>query len=245
MIGMAIVEKVGVDIGINVVKGVASSAKSISKMLGFIKDDDEHSELVKLLKDTDVEVTVKILECIVLELKVHSKTPASVINALKAVHESLMSIEDELKEIQRRLEYNNSLYVFKAIRSWGFTSRIKNIKAILSTLENRKKLLFETIEISSSLERGHINRSILEGSWLMPTGHDGVTNILGLLEEDKPKKNTETSIVEVKNMHTLENSDISVLDDEFNDRPSKRKKKRRRKHSKSLSEQRLLKSAFV
>ena len=243
LIGQAVMQKVGLDLGMRVIGGVASSAKRISSLLGFIKSEDDKSDLMKYLKKTDIEVTVKILECIVSELCVDDSTPVSVINSLKGLRESLVCIESELKDIKERLQYNRSLYVFKALRSYGFKSKMRNLSDNLDVLANRKKLLFETIEISSSLEKGHINNSILEGSWMLPGGTilhkaENINDSKLLMIKDKNTSTNNKSTPESKKTkrnrkarkskkHTvsetnlgyggLEQSDISVLDDSFAD----------------------------
>ena len=141
LIGQAVMQKVGLDIGMKVIGGVASSAKQISSLLGFIKSENYQSDLTQFLRKTDIEVTIKILECIVSELRVNNETPVSVINSLKSLHESLVCIENELQDIKRRLQYNKSLYVFKSLRSYGFKSKMKILNDNLEILNNRKKLL--------------------------------------------------------------------------------------------------------
>jgi hypothetical protein len=164
LIAKGVVEKVGIDLGLKLISGASTSAKNISALMGFIQSESNEDKLVMLLKNTDVELTVKILECIISEINVNKKTPNSVINCLKGLHDILNKIENELHIIKLRIEYNKSLYVFKSLRSYNFSSNINKIKNCLSILDNRKKLLFETIEISHSLVKGHINQSILEGS---------------------------------------------------------------------------------
>lgn len=246
LLGQAVIQKVGLDIGMKVIGGVASSAKQISSLLGFIKSENDQSDLTHFLRKTDIEVTIKILECIVSELRVGNETPVSVINSLKSLHESLVCIENELQDIKRRLQYNRSLYVFKSLRSYGFKSKMKNLTDNLDILDNRKKLLFETIEISASLERGHINNSILNGSWISPSGKmlncidndtlskskllmikdensdslDRFTTVARKHPKSKPKKSrTHRNVTEKKNIGYggLVQSDISVLDDSFID----------------------------
>ena len=116
----------------------------------------------------------------------------------------------------------------------------------LEILNNRKKLLFETIEISSSLEKGHINNSILDGSWIPPGGKilDGVNDEnlskskllmikdknadsldrfkAGTKKHAKPKRKKSKkkyNVSDKKNIGYggLEQSDISVLDNSFVD----------------------------
>lgn len=216
-IAKAVVERVGIDLGLQMVSGVVTCARNISGIIGFIKVDDDKSELIHLLKRTDIEVTVVILECIVTELDVDENTPNSVINGLKSLHEVLSWIENELTIIKERVEYNRSLYFLKHWRSYGFTSNIKHIEDFMGILENRKKLLFETIEISNSLKKGHINKSILEGTWIIPGGEDQRDNLLRQLQASKllgtkPGKNTK--VINISN-NSLEMSDPSVLDEEF------------------------------
>lgn len=223
LIGQALMQKVGLELGMKVIKGVTSSAKNISSLLGFIKREDDQTDLMKFLKQTDIEATIKILECIVSELCVDDETPISIINSLKGLHESLVCIETELKEIKHRLEYNRSLYVFKSLRSYGFKSKMKNLSINLDILANRKKLLFETIEISASLEKGHINNSILEGSWMSPGG-----KILGTVENSSISE-SKLLMIKDKNSDPL---DTRMLEN----KPSKTVKKIKNKRNKRVTE---------
>jgi len=179
LIAKGVVEKVGIDLGFKLINSASTSAQNISALMGFIQSESNEGKLIGLLKSTDIEITVKILECIISEINVNNKTPNSVINCLKGLHEILTKIENELHVIKLRIEYNKSLYILKAFRSYNFISNINKIKNYLLVLENRKKLLFETIEISHSLVKGHINQSILEGS-LICTDKNRKNNILAL-----------------------------------------------------------------
>ena len=246
-IAQAVAERVGIDLGLQVVTGVVTCARNISSLMGFIKTDDDKSELITLLKNTDIELTVVILECIVEELDVDKRTPNSVINCLKSLHEILSRIEGELETIKTRVEYNRSLWYLKSFRSYGFANNITQIESLLTILKNRKELLFETIEIMHALKKGHINKSILEGTWIIPSGVDHKENVLKQLQESKLmtyktnnkvdcRNTSETPCIleaprkleikdNFKTPHALEISDPSVLDTEFVDNRSRNLKK--------------------
>ena len=229
-IAQAVVERVGIDLGLQVVTGVVTCARNISSLMGFIKTDDDKSELITLLRNTDIEVTVVILECIVSELDVDKRTPNSVVNCLKSLHEILSQIEGELTTIKTRVEYNRALWYLKSFRSYGFTTNITQIESLLTILKNRKELLFETIEIMHALKKGHINKSILEGTWIIPSGVDHKEDILKQLQESRLMAQTYNKKIEHPNKleypklktsneldttNKLEISDPSVLDTEF------------------------------
>ena len=75
LIAKGVVEKVGIDLGLKLISGASTSAKNISALMGFIQSESNEDKLVMLLKNTDVELTVKILECIISEINVNKKTP--------------------------------------------------------------------------------------------------------------------------------------------------------------------------
>jgi hypothetical protein len=100
---------------------------------------------------------------------------------------------------------------------------MKNLTMKLDVLANRKKLLFETIEISSSLKKGHINNSILEGSWMYPGG-----KILGTLENGNISE-SKLLMIKDKNLDPL---DTPMLENKSGKTIKKIKNKRNNKNKK-------------
>ena len=58
------------------------------------------------------------------------------------------------------------MYVFPGMRSYTFEDNILNIKDELEILENRRKLLFETLNLSKTLKKGNSNKKIFYESWV-------------------------------------------------------------------------------
>ena len=160
-----VVKRVGMDITVKILSGLSSSAHGIYGLLYYIQSESK-SKIGNLLKKTDIQTTVKVLENFICELDINEETPETIIFCLKQLHNSLVNIENNLKLIFDKIKYNKSLLIFSGMRSYTFEDNISNIKDELEILENRRRLLFETLNLSKTLKKGNYNKQIFYDSWI-------------------------------------------------------------------------------
>ena len=94
----------------------------------------------------------------------------SVLLALHTVSTIISSIETELTKINKKIEYNNNLYVFQNWRSQDFKEELNDLENLLNILEKRRDNLFKTIEVFKAIpseDLRRIDRSKLSSSVIM------------------------------------------------------------------------------
>lgn len=166
--GAVIAKNIGIELTLKCISTLTASSHGIYSLLKNIGSTGD-ADITTILKQLDLEVSVKILETLIKDLAFeiriyHSQTLSLCVQELKNCVEQ---IESELKTIKNRLDYNNSLWVFKSMRSYGFIDSIKNITIFKSNLENRKRLLFDVLKVNnhlipkySNFSENHLSKSI-------------------------------------------------------------------------------------
>lgn len=161
------VSAIGADLGFKIVTGIASSARNITTLMGFIKKKGSKTELIEFLEEKDIVMRVNTLHCVVSELKINKNTPVSISNCLKGLHQIIKSIEYELTAIRKKIEYNKKIYWAAKFRKFKLKSNLRNINNFVEIMESRRKLLYETVSIGDNLIRGNINETnLLEGTMI-------------------------------------------------------------------------------
>lgn len=125
-------------------RSVYDVVRDISK---FSTSVPGQKNVVEVITKLDIELKVKIIESLLKEIpkeKANSETIKICVEALKDV---IDKIEKELKNINTMLTYNNSLWVFKGMRSYNCEPALNQLAIFESTLNERKKLLFEVIQL--------------------------------------------------------------------------------------------------
>ena len=108
-------------------------------------------EINKLLIRTDIENTIQLLESIISEIPEYMGKSTSVLLALHNVSNIISSIESELSKINKKIEYNNSIYIFQNWRSQDFKEELNDLENLLNILEKRRDNLFKTIEVFKTI----------------------------------------------------------------------------------------------
>jgi hypothetical protein len=147
-----LLKTIGIDLTLKCVNIVSTSVHSIYNLVSAVKASGANViEITKLLKELDIDNDVILIESLLQEIdltKIHSKTLAICLERLK---ECVLEIENDLKIINDRLTYNNSLWYGKSFRAYAFDDKIESLKLLKLNLDNRKKNLFEIIKINNYL----------------------------------------------------------------------------------------------
>ena len=127
-------------------------------------------EINKLLIRTDIENTIQLLESIISEIPEYMGKSTSVLLALHNVSNIISSIESELSKINKKIEYNNSIYIFQNWRSQDFKEELNDLENLLNILEKRRDNLFKTIEVFKTIpseDLRSVDKSKLSSSVIM------------------------------------------------------------------------------
>lgn len=129
---------------------VSSSIYSIVTNMKISKHI-HNNEIVKILTKTDVVTTIKLLQAVMSEIPESHINSISVVISLKNVHDIIEEIENELKDLHTKIEYNRNLYLMSNWRSYDFKDNLDKIEQLILILDRRKDNLFKVLETFNTL----------------------------------------------------------------------------------------------
>lgn len=149
----AVIGTIGMVTATSVINSITCLSSNIFTLVGFIKltTNIYQNEIIKILNKTDIEATIKLLQTMITEIPEYYNTSISVVTALKDVQEIISSIEDELKEIQRNITYNNTLYFMATWRSYDCKKNLDSIEIKVNILDRRRDNLFKILEVFKNI----------------------------------------------------------------------------------------------
>ena len=136
---------------------IKNMSQSIYGLLGYIVKNPDNI-LIETLTTLDIEFKVRILESLINDINTDIKHSTTLGLCLYALKECIILIEKELNKIHAKINYNNSIILFKSWRSHTFEENIMYLKSHSYALETRRKLLFDILSINSELIN---NKSIM------------------------------------------------------------------------------------
>lgn len=156
--------------------GTVSAATSLANGVYTLSDriirstDSGVADIKRLIESEDLKNRIQIMGIFVKEIKIDDSTSQTIIMATQGINEAIKDIERELKVIQHRMDYNDSLY-FSAggTRFYKFNNSYKRLDAKIKTLNHR----YETL------------RTLFSMRSLMKCEKSDVMNGLGLEENNK------------------------------------------------------------
>lgn len=154
------VSSMGSNITISLLSSFASTSKGIYGLIAQMKHSGK-SDIKKVIDDMDLLTTLKIIQCLIMEIDMNKEQPITLQICLKSLIEIIHSIHEELEKINYRLQYNDSLWIGRTIRSYGFNNCEKRLDAYIKKLENRKKLLIDILSVKNHMFRNqHIANTV-------------------------------------------------------------------------------------
>lgn len=121
-----------------------------------------HTDIKEILMKTDLGATIKLLQTIIIDIPLYYNDNESVIIALKNMQEIISDIEKSLRDINSKIEYNNSIYLMKNFRSHDFKNELKELETYITILEKRRDNLFKTLELFKNTVKNDIpNQKLL------------------------------------------------------------------------------------
>jgi hypothetical protein len=156
-------------LGANLTIGFISSITSATTGICSVVDRIRQSSAVdikRVIDELDIELTVKMIQCMISEINLDQHSPATLQVCLKGLIDCLKEITDELAKICYRLQYNESLWLGQSIRGYGFENCHARLRASMKRLENRKNMLLQTLSVKDSMYRNKQLENVLSQSIL-------------------------------------------------------------------------------
>lgn len=151
--GAVLVNTIGIGPIVQCLTALTSSTQIICDTIGniVISETVNSRDIVNLIKELDLSTDMVVLESLLKEINVEKYKSSATLNlCLHSLKECIHVIQFDLHETSERITYNNSLWLFKFSRSYRFDDLMIKLKTSKKTLENRKKLLFEILNICST-----------------------------------------------------------------------------------------------
>ena len=145
----AVIGTIGMVTASSIVSSITSLSSNIFTLVSYIRltKNNNYNDIIKIINNTDIEATIKLLQTIITEIPVYYNSSLSVVTALKNVQEIIGLIEDELKEIHKKITYNTQLYFMSNWRSYDCKDNLDSIEIKVNILDRRRDNLFKILEV--------------------------------------------------------------------------------------------------
>lgn len=114
-------------------------------------------DIKRVIESSDLKSRIKIMDLFIQDIKIDDSTPKSIIEAINSIKDAVKEIEKELKQIQYRIEYNDTLYFGAGgARLYKFGNSYERLNTKILTLNNRYctlKSLFQMRHILTSSDK--------------------------------------------------------------------------------------------
>lgn len=137
---------VGINFAIKCVSMISSTTQGIYSITQNIYKSDPNSDIAKVLRETDIELRVQVLETFIAQIDTTKIDNQATLLCLDSLKICLQNIEKELKQIYDRLIYNRSLWFASGLRSYSFKNNVIRITSHSKVLSQRQKMLFELLK---------------------------------------------------------------------------------------------------
>jgi hypothetical protein len=150
----AVIGTIGVVTMGSIVGSITTVSSSIYTLVSNIRVNKHihNSDIVKILTKTDVVATIKLLQAVMMEIPENYINCLSVITSLKNVYDIIEQIENELKDLNNKVDYNRNLYIMSNWRSYDFKDNLEKIEQLICILDRRKDNLFKVLEAFKNIE---------------------------------------------------------------------------------------------
>lgn len=150
----AVIGTIGIVTIGSIVNSVTTVSSSIYTLANSIKVGKHlhDKDINNILVNSDIINTIKLLQAVISEIPEYYINSISVIMALKNVQEIIENIEDELKDIHNKTNYNNNLYLMSNWRSYDYKDNLESIHNKIKILDKRRDNLFKILEVFKNLD---------------------------------------------------------------------------------------------
>ena len=149
--GVAIVKTIGIDVTIQCAKALSCTAKGVYDLLRSISSTDNGGSVSKYIEETDLECMIKVMEKVVLAIDVNKHHTDPLLQCIEDLQTCLTLTEQILKEYQKRIDYNRSIWFFSSFRAYGFSDLHENLQLQVRHLNGRYDRLSNTIKMNAYL----------------------------------------------------------------------------------------------
>lgn len=167
--GLGIISHVVTNIGISaLIASISSISRTSQNVYDLIKgfslsDSEQKVKIRTTLTELDLEATIKVLNEILKKINEKEISSKDILISIQNIKDIILNIESELTLLHNMTDYNESLWLLKKFRAYDCEKSIKTLRLYKSVLDNRRKLLTETLQINYYMNNNnHGNDIIIE-----------------------------------------------------------------------------------
>jgi len=137
------------------ISSITATSQNIYKLIKdfSFSDSKQKTKIYNSIREMDLEATVKISQETLKNIDGKKNQSQDVLLSVHYMREIVDKIEGELIILSNMTNYNESLWLFKNMRSYDCSSILDNLKRYKKILENRRKLLIESIRMNFYLDK--------------------------------------------------------------------------------------------
>lgn len=181
-----IITSVGFSAIVATASATTSATKNIYDIILGINRNSSRSDIaiVNKINEMDIATSVSIIESNLNMIDSEKLKYEPVVKSKTSLEKIIIRIRDELKDIRRKLAYNNSLSKFtKQFRSYDLNGNLMKLTISNNILHNRFKLLLESLKISKNSLYNEIDKE-----------KESAKNLEKELEKEKELAENETEL---------------------------------------------------
>ena len=125
------------------VNSITLLSNNIFTLLNNISKNTHQTELINLLNKTDIDATLKLLHAVIIEIP--ESNNQSILISLDNLKDIISKIENELITIQKKIEYNENIYILQRFRSYDCSLDLDKITTKFEILDRRSNYLFKIL----------------------------------------------------------------------------------------------------
>ena len=129
----------------SMVNSITLLSNNVYTLLNNIAKNTHQIELINLLTKTDINSTIKLLHAVIIEIP--ESNNQSILISLDNVKDIISQIENELISIEKKIEYNKSIYILPSFRSYDCSLDLNRITTKIEILDRRSNFLFRILDL--------------------------------------------------------------------------------------------------
>lgn len=168
VIGKTVVQTIGLDLTLKCISTLTSSAQGIYSLIKSINSNaSDQPDIQFVIADLDLGMEVKILDALIKDINIETQYTETLALCIESLKECVEQLESELVDVQKKLEWNSSLRIFKYYRSYGFEGKVEKFRLLKSNMNGRKAMLFDVLKINQ-----HLNKKTIAPLLALPAVHN-------------------------------------------------------------------------
>lgn len=153
-----IIPALSANLTFGLITAITSTTNSVYTLANNVTKSSSKSadQIKELILKKDLTHTMDLIKTQLFEIKVSEKSPQTLLKSIKGLHEAISEIEEELKTINYRIEYNKSIMFGKFMRSFKFDNSYLRLNSKIEIMESRYDKINKILSIVTKLQKKEI-----------------------------------------------------------------------------------------